>query len=122
MLTFQRLFRWEDERKTRFIESLLLGIPIPPIFVFQGENGVWELIDGLQRLSTVFQLSGDLKDADGQPVPHWVATPSSGFIEELEGLVEDAVSALRSNVSSVANFRSALSRYSCTSSPFWYAT
>jgi hypothetical protein len=58
---FQRLFRWDDERKTRFIESLLLGIPFPPIFVYQDEKGVWELIDGLQRLSTLFQLTGDLK-------------------------------------------------------------
>lgn len=58
---FQRLFRWEDERKTRFIESILLGIPFPPIFVFQDENGILELIDGLQRLSTLFQLTGDLK-------------------------------------------------------------
>ena len=57
---FQRLFRWEDDRKTRFVESILLGIPFPPIFVYQDENGVWELIDGLQRLSTVFQLTGDL--------------------------------------------------------------
>lgn len=58
---FQRLFRWGDERKTRFIESILLGIPFPPIFVYQDSSGVWELIDGLQRLSTVFQLTGDLK-------------------------------------------------------------
>ncbi|WP_082491132.1 DUF262 domain-containing protein [Duganella sp. Leaf126] len=57
---FQRLFRWDDERKTRFIESLILGIPIPPIFVYQHETGVWELIDGLQRISTVLQLTGDL--------------------------------------------------------------
>ncbi|QFR33718.1 DUF262 domain-containing protein [Ancylobacter sp. TS-1] len=58
---FQRLFRWDDERKTRFIESLLLGIPIPSIFVYQTEFGVWELVDGLQRISTVLQLTGDLK-------------------------------------------------------------
>jgi hypothetical protein len=57
---FQRLFRWEEERKTRFIESIILGIPIPPIFVYQDANGVWELIDGLQRLSTILQLTGDL--------------------------------------------------------------
>lgn len=63
---FQRLFRWDDERKTRFIESILLGIPFPPIFVFQDQDGVWELIDGLQRLSTVFQLTGDLKGARAQ--------------------------------------------------------
>jgi len=58
---FQRLFRWDDTRKTRFIESLLLGIPIPPIFVFQDEKGIWELIDGLQRLSTIFQFTNILK-------------------------------------------------------------
>ena len=57
---FQRLFRWDETRKTRFIESLLLGIPIPPIFVFLDENGIWELIDGLQRLSTVLQFTGQL--------------------------------------------------------------
>lgn len=58
---FQRLFRWDDERKTRFVESLVLGIPVPPIFVYQNDNGVWELVDGLQRLSTVLQLTGDLE-------------------------------------------------------------
>ena len=58
---FQRLFRWDDERKTRFIESIILGIPFPPIFVHQDTEGVWELIDGLQRVSTILQLTGDLK-------------------------------------------------------------
>lgn len=58
---YQRLFRWDITRKTRFIESLLLGIPIPPVFVYQGKDNVWELIDGLQRLSTVFQMMGILK-------------------------------------------------------------
>ncbi len=57
---YQRLFRWEPLQKTRFIESLLLGIPIPPIFVFQSENGIWELIDGLQRLSTILEFTGIL--------------------------------------------------------------
>ena len=62
---YQRLFRWEDSQKTKFIESILLRIPVPPIFVFQKEDGVWELIDGLQRLSTVFEFMGILrKDED----------------------------------------------------------
>ncbi len=59
--SFQRLFRWDATRKTRFIESLLLGIPIPPIFVYQDKNGVWELIDGLQRLSTILEFAGQLR-------------------------------------------------------------
>ena len=58
---FQRLFRWSDEQKTRFIESLLLGIPIPPIFVAEDKNGKWELVDGLQRISTVISFFGSLK-------------------------------------------------------------
>lgn len=59
---FQRYFRWSLLQKTRFIESVLLGIPIPPIFVFTTEGRKWELIDGLQRISTIFEFIGDLKD------------------------------------------------------------
>jgi uncharacterized protein with ParB-like and HNH nuclease domain len=38
---FQRLFRWEIGQKSKLIESLLLGIPIPSIFVFEKEDGTW---------------------------------------------------------------------------------
>ena len=69
---YQRYFRWDDSQKTRFIESLLLGIPTPPIFVFQQPSGTWELIDGLQRLSTVLEFVGTLKNGDGN-----VVSPSS---------------------------------------------
>ncbi len=65
---FQRFFRWTDEQKSRFIESLLLGIPIPPIFVAQRDDGKWDVIDGLQRLSTIFQLMGDLQDEKGEKI------------------------------------------------------
>ena len=59
---FQRLYRWDDAQKTRFIESLLLGIPVPPIFVAENEkDGTWEIVDGLQRLSTLFSFFGFLK-------------------------------------------------------------
>ncbi len=61
---YQRSFRWDESRKTRFIESLILGIPIPPIFVFTDEHGRWELIDGLQRLSTIFQFAGVLRNPE----------------------------------------------------------
>lgn len=81
---FQRLFRWGDERKTRFIESILLGIPFPPIFVYQDANGVWELIDGLQRLSTVFQLTGDLKGPRADELGPLVLN-GTGFLPALNG-------------------------------------
>jgi hypothetical protein len=63
---YQRLFRWDATKKTRFIESLLLNIPIPPIFVFARKDGVWELVDGLQRVSTVLEFMGLLCDPDGE--------------------------------------------------------
>src|SRR5438093_6944280 len=59
---FQRVFRWTDTQKTRLIESILLGIPIPPIFVAQRTDGVWDVVDGVQRLSTILQFIGELKD------------------------------------------------------------
>ena len=58
---FQRVFRWSDEQKSRLIESLLLGIPLPPLYVAVNEAGVWEVIDGVQRLSTIFEFMGELK-------------------------------------------------------------
>ncbi len=81
---FQRLFRWDETRKTRFLESILLGIPVPPIFVFQSENGVWELVDGLQRLSTVFQFAGILKEPMGAEVGSLILSGTT-FLPSLEG-------------------------------------
>src|SRR5271169_1970830 len=58
---FQRLFRWNIGQKSKLIESLLLGIPIPSIFVFEREDGTWELIDGLQRIATILEFMGKLR-------------------------------------------------------------
>lgn len=66
---FQRLFRWSNGQKSRLIESLLLGIPLPSIFVFEKEDGKWELIDGLQRVSTVLEFMGQLKSPEGALAP-----------------------------------------------------
>ena len=66
---YQRLFRWDRTRKTRFIVSILLGIPVPPIFVYQDKNGIWELIDGLQRLSTILQFMDLLPKSSNDESP-----------------------------------------------------
>jgi hypothetical protein len=66
---FQRFYRWDISQKSRFIESLLLGIPIPPIFVAQRADGVWDVVDGLQRLSTIFEFVGVLKDEKEEVLP-----------------------------------------------------
>lgn len=56
---YQRLFRWEEEKQSRFIESLILEMPVPPIFVIETEDGIYELIDGLQRISSYLHFRGE---------------------------------------------------------------
>jgi hypothetical protein len=50
---YQRKFRWSEETESRLIESVFLGLPIPTIFVASNRDGTWEVIDGLQRISTI---------------------------------------------------------------------
>ncbi len=59
---YQRLFRWSEEKQSRFIESLILELPIPPIFVMEISDGIYELIDGLQRISSYFHFRGQHPD------------------------------------------------------------
>src|SRR6185437_15088585 len=58
---YQRLFRWDRGKESRFIESLLLEMPVPPIFVIEDSLGRYELIDGLQRMSTYLHFRGELE-------------------------------------------------------------
>jgi uncharacterized protein with ParB-like and HNH nuclease domain len=60
---FQRNYVWDSQRKCNYIESLFLGIPIPPLFlVLKDEFANMELIDGVQRLSTINEfVNGDLQ-------------------------------------------------------------
>lgn len=80
---FQRLFRWTADQKSRLIESMLLGIPIPSIFVSQDETGRWELVDGLQRVSTLLEMQGLLPSKKGT-LPELVLTATT-FLPDLEG-------------------------------------
>jgi len=50
---YQRAYTWEQERKSRFIESLLLGLPIPFLFFWERADGRLEIVDGSQRLRTL---------------------------------------------------------------------
>lgn len=84
---FQRLFRWSREKKSSFIESILIGIPIPPAFAYENEDGTWELIDGLQRLSTVFEFMGILRSADDNiKLPH-AELVETKYLPSLQGVV-----------------------------------
>src|SRR3954447_22580109 len=57
---YQRLFRWSEGARSRFIESLLLEMPVPPIYVVEEEDNKKLLIDGLQRVSSYLHFRGML--------------------------------------------------------------
>lgn len=81
---FQRFFRWGVAQKSNLIESILLGIPIPPIFVSQNENNMWDVIDGLQRLSTIFEFMGILRNKEEKLEPPSVLIKTN-FLPSLNG-------------------------------------
>jgi uncharacterized protein with ParB-like and HNH nuclease domain len=56
--TYQRDFIWHETMQSRFIESIFMGVPIQPLFAFElDEDGNLELLDGVQRLSSIKSFS-----------------------------------------------------------------
>ena len=88
---YQRAFRWDEQRQSDFIESILLGIPFPSIFVATNSDGKWELIDGLQRISTVLSFFGELKE-DGKDYPkNKLILKEGSLVKKLNGLTIDTL-------------------------------
>ena len=50
---YQREFTWDKKKKSRFIESVMIGLPIPFLFFWQDSDGNFEIVDGSQRLRTL---------------------------------------------------------------------
>jgi hypothetical protein len=53
---FQRDLVWNSKQKSELIESILMGIPLPLIYVKEDERGVYIIVDGKQRLNTLFEF------------------------------------------------------------------
>lgn len=84
---FQRLFRWSAEKKANLIESILIDIPIPSIFTYEKEDGTWELIDGLQRISTIFEFFGVLREPETGDLLPPSALKETTYLSSLENAV-----------------------------------
>ena len=50
---YQRRLRWSKPQKSKLIESLLLNIPVPPVFLYESAAARYEVMDGQQRLNAV---------------------------------------------------------------------
>ncbi|MGO1923796.1 MAG: DUF262 domain-containing protein [Jeotgalicoccus sp.] len=53
---YQRKRVWDLKRKSKLIESLLVNVPIPPIFLYETDYNKYEVMDGLQRISTIISF------------------------------------------------------------------
>ncbi|MBR0734426.1 DUF262 domain-containing protein [Bradyrhizobium japonicum] len=59
---FQRRDRWTNEKRSRFIESLIMNVPVPPVFLGEEEYGKYVVLDGRQRLTAAYRfLRNDLR-------------------------------------------------------------
>jgi len=61
--SYQRKYRWPKSVASTFVESVFLGLPIPPIFVATNADFQWEVVDGLQRISTLIHFLGEDEDS-----------------------------------------------------------
>ena len=56
---YQRRHRWDDTRKSRLIESFLLNVPVPPVFLYERDLARFEVMDGRQRLTALSDFYAD---------------------------------------------------------------
>ena len=61
---YQRQFRWTPLQCSELIESVMLGIPVPSLYMATNEDGSWELVAGVQRLSALAMFAGGRKLQD----------------------------------------------------------
>lgn len=81
---YQRHFVWDEVRQSQLIESLFLGIPIPSLFMATNKDSTWEVIDGLQRLTTIINYIGS-KDVIEKVNPNCVKLRIAS-LDKIDGL------------------------------------
>lgn len=73
---FQREYVWKTRQKTRLVESILLGIPLPAFYFNQSESGSYQVVDGVQRLSTISLFMNNL---------HTLSSNDLEYLDDLDG-------------------------------------
>ena len=71
---YQRRLRWDQRRQSRFIESFIINIPVPPLFLYETTYNAYEVIDGQQRITAVrafYDNELELKGLEHWPELQW---------------------------------------------------
>jgi hypothetical protein len=56
---YQRRRIWSNRQKSRLIESFIMNVPVPPVFLYEVQYSRYEVMDGLQRLSSLYEFYTD---------------------------------------------------------------
>ena len=81
---FQRQFVWKARQRSGLIESLLLGIPLPSFYFNEDDTGRLQVVDGVQRLTTIYKFVTDPADKLGEVT----------YLHDLKGQGFDELAAL----------------------------
>lgn len=76
---YQRRERWDNKKKSRFIESLIMNIPTPPIFLYEEQFGCYEVIDGQQRIGAIDDFYNNKLELTG--LEYWKQLNKKNYVQ-----------------------------------------
>jgi hypothetical protein len=84
---FQRRGRWNDKQRSRFVESIIMNVPIPPVFLGEDEYGKYVVLDGRQRITALYEFIRGHYPLEGLEV--WEELNGEKFddIEEVQAFI-----------------------------------
>lgn len=87
---FQRNQVWNNKQKSRFIESIILNFPLPPIYLNETKDSAYIVIDGLQRTTALKQFySGEFALTGLEALPKYNTLKFKDLPETLQSKIED---------------------------------
>ena len=87
---FQRNQVWNNKQKSRFIESIILNFPLPPIYLNETKDSTYIVIDGLQRTTALKQFySGDFALVGLEALPKYNSKKFNDLPETLQSKIEN---------------------------------
>jgi len=85
---FQRRRRWDRQKQSRLIESFIMNIPIPPVFLYEFDFSEYEVMDGLQRLTAIQEFYENKYNLEG--LEYWKELNGKKY-EELPSEVKSGI-------------------------------
>jgi hypothetical protein len=76
---YQRRLRWSDNKKSALVESIIMNVPVPPVFLFESELSRYEVMDGQQRISALVDYINNKYELTGLEV--WGGLNKKRFLD-----------------------------------------